>query len=179
MKITKLSLIACVALASLSTASFAQPLEEAIKGIDVSGMLRYRYTDNRAARTRQPRVLHPVDHRHRQRRQRQGKAAPDRRQVRTAQVIVHKFVTAALNRSHGYAYSNKTAGISSLPAVFLCCQLYTNAIFTYPRRHPYIRTPSFHVPTTWRCAISSGRVLVISASSRTMSARLPGESEPL
>ncbi|WP_279144998.1 major outer membrane protein [Helicobacter pullorum] len=47
MKITKLSLIACVALASLSTASFAQPLEEAIKGIDVSGMLRYRYTDNR------------------------------------------------------------------------------------------------------------------------------------
>lgn len=47
MKITKLSLIACVALASLSTASFAQPLEEAIKGIDVNGMLRYRYTDNR------------------------------------------------------------------------------------------------------------------------------------
>lgn len=47
MKITKLSLIACVTLASLSTASFAQPLEEAIKGIDVSGMLRYRYTDNR------------------------------------------------------------------------------------------------------------------------------------
>ena len=47
MKITKLSLIACVALASLSTASFAQHLEEAIKGIDVSRMLRYRYTDNR------------------------------------------------------------------------------------------------------------------------------------
>lgn len=47
MKITKLSLATCIALGSLSTASFAQPLEEAIKGIDVSGMLRYRYTDNR------------------------------------------------------------------------------------------------------------------------------------
>ncbi|MCL9819328.1 major outer membrane protein [Helicobacter colisuis] len=47
MKMTKISLAACIALGSLSTASFAQPLEEAIKGIDVSGMLRYRYTDNR------------------------------------------------------------------------------------------------------------------------------------
>ncbi|MCI7766160.1 major outer membrane protein [Helicobacter sp.] len=47
MKMTKISLAACIALGSLSTASFAQPLEEAIKGIDVSGMLRYRYTDDR------------------------------------------------------------------------------------------------------------------------------------
>lgn len=47
MKFIKLSLAASVALGALSTASFAQPLEEAIKGIDVSGYLRYRYTDDR------------------------------------------------------------------------------------------------------------------------------------
>lgn len=47
MKFIKLSLATCVALAGLSTISSAQPLEEAIKGIDVSGMLRYRYTDDR------------------------------------------------------------------------------------------------------------------------------------
>ncbi len=47
MNFIKLSLATCVALAGLSTISSAQPLEEAIKGIDVSGMLRYRYTDDR------------------------------------------------------------------------------------------------------------------------------------
>ncbi|MDE5602737.1 MAG: major outer membrane protein [Helicobacter sp.] len=47
MKFIKLSLATCVALSALSTMSSAQPLEEAIKGIDVSGMLRYRYTDDR------------------------------------------------------------------------------------------------------------------------------------
>lgn len=47
MKFIKLSLATCVALSTLSTMSSAQPLEEAIKGIDVSGMLRYRYTDDR------------------------------------------------------------------------------------------------------------------------------------
>lgn len=47
MKFLKLSLAASVALGALSTASFAQPLEEAIKGVDVSGYLRYRYTDDR------------------------------------------------------------------------------------------------------------------------------------
>lgn len=47
MKLAKISLAAAVALGALSTASFAQPLEEAIKGVDVSGMLRYRYTDDR------------------------------------------------------------------------------------------------------------------------------------
>lgn len=47
MKILKLSLVASLALGALSTASFAQPLEEAIKGIDVSGYLRYRYNDDR------------------------------------------------------------------------------------------------------------------------------------
>ncbi|MCI7047784.1 major outer membrane protein [Helicobacter sp.] len=47
MKFIKLSLAASVALGALSTASFAQPLEEAIKGIDVSGYLRYRYNDDR------------------------------------------------------------------------------------------------------------------------------------
>lgn len=47
MKFLKLSLAASVALGALSTASFAQPLEEAIKGIDVSGYLRYRYNDDR------------------------------------------------------------------------------------------------------------------------------------
>ncbi|CAM2928898.1 major outer membrane protein [Helicobacter burdigaliensis] len=47
MKFLKLSLAASVALGAFSTASFAQPLEEAIKGIDVSGYLRYRYNDDR------------------------------------------------------------------------------------------------------------------------------------
>lgn len=47
MKFLKLSLAASVALGAFSTASFAQPLEEAIKGVDVKGFLRYRYTDDR------------------------------------------------------------------------------------------------------------------------------------
>lgn len=47
MKFLKLSLVASLALGTLSTASFAQPLEEAIKGVDVSGYLRYRYQDDR------------------------------------------------------------------------------------------------------------------------------------
>lgn len=47
MKLLKLSLVASLALGALSTASFAQPLEEAIKGVDVSGYLRYRYNDDR------------------------------------------------------------------------------------------------------------------------------------
>ncbi len=47
MKILKLSLAASMALGALSTAGFAQPLEEAIRGIDVSGYLRYRYNDDR------------------------------------------------------------------------------------------------------------------------------------
>lgn len=47
MKFLKLSLAASVALGAFSTASFAQPLEEAIRGIDVSGYLRYRYNDDR------------------------------------------------------------------------------------------------------------------------------------
>lgn len=47
MKFLKLSLAASVALGAFSTASFAQPLEEAIKGVDVSGFLRYRYNDDR------------------------------------------------------------------------------------------------------------------------------------
>ncbi len=51
MKLAKISLAAAVALGALSTVSFAQPLEEAIKGVDVSGMLRYRYTDDRFKNT--------------------------------------------------------------------------------------------------------------------------------
>ena len=47
MKFLKLSLAASVALGAFSTASFAQPLEDAIKGIEVSGYLRYRYNDDR------------------------------------------------------------------------------------------------------------------------------------
>ena len=43
-KFAKISLVAAVAVAGLTTAN-AQPLEEAIKGVDVSGMLRYRYDD--------------------------------------------------------------------------------------------------------------------------------------
>ena len=43
-KIVKMSLVAAVAVAGL-TAANAQPLEEAIKGVDVSGTVVYRYND--------------------------------------------------------------------------------------------------------------------------------------
>lgn len=45
-KIAKLSLVAAVAVAGLTTAN-AQPLEEAIKNVDVSGSVVYRYNDYR------------------------------------------------------------------------------------------------------------------------------------
>ncbi len=41
-KFTKLSLVAAVAVAGLSSAN-AKPLEEAIKDVDVSGTVTYRY----------------------------------------------------------------------------------------------------------------------------------------
>jgi predicted porin len=44
-KMIKMSLIAAVAVTSMTSVASAQPLEEAIKGVDVSGMLRYRYDD--------------------------------------------------------------------------------------------------------------------------------------
>jgi hypothetical protein len=47
-KFAKISLVAAVAVAGLTTAN-AQPLEEAIKGVDVSGMMRYRYEATDAA----------------------------------------------------------------------------------------------------------------------------------
>ena len=47
MKLLKVSLAASIALGALSTASFAQPLEDAIRGVDVSGYLRYRFNDDR------------------------------------------------------------------------------------------------------------------------------------
>lgn len=47
MKFLKLSLVASVALGACVSTSFAAPLEEAIKGVDVSGYLRYRYQDDR------------------------------------------------------------------------------------------------------------------------------------
>ena len=43
-KIAKLSLVAAVAVAGFTTAN-AQPLEEAIKNVDVSGSVVYRYND--------------------------------------------------------------------------------------------------------------------------------------
>ena len=43
-KISKISLVAAVAVAGFSTAN-AQPLEEAIKGVDVSGSVVYRYNN--------------------------------------------------------------------------------------------------------------------------------------
>ena len=43
-KIAKISLVAAVAVAGLTTAN-AQPLEEAIKNVDVSGSVVYRYND--------------------------------------------------------------------------------------------------------------------------------------
>ncbi|WP_298495554.1 major outer membrane protein [Helicobacter sp. UBA3407] len=47
MKFVKLSLAACVAVCGIASTASAQDLEEAIKGVDVSGMLRYRYRDDR------------------------------------------------------------------------------------------------------------------------------------
>ncbi|WP_164970264.1 major outer membrane protein [Halarcobacter ebronensis] len=44
-KFVKMSLVAAVAVTGLSTTSFAQPLEEAIKNVDVSGTVVYRYND--------------------------------------------------------------------------------------------------------------------------------------
>jgi len=44
-KIAKLSLVAAVAVAGLTTTSSAASLEEAIKGVDVSGQFRYRFQD--------------------------------------------------------------------------------------------------------------------------------------
>lgn len=44
-KIAKLSLVAAVAVAGLSTSSSAASLEEAIKGVDISGKVRYRMED--------------------------------------------------------------------------------------------------------------------------------------
>jgi len=44
MKFAKLSLVAAVAVAGFTTAN-AQPLEEAIKNVDVSGSAVYRYND--------------------------------------------------------------------------------------------------------------------------------------
>ncbi|XQC04598.1 major outer membrane protein [Arcobacter cryaerophilus gv. pseudocryaerophilus] len=43
-KISKISLVAAVAVAGFSTAN-AQPLEEAIKNVDVSGSVVYRYNN--------------------------------------------------------------------------------------------------------------------------------------
>ena len=44
MKLVKLSLVAALAAGALATSASAMPLKEAIKGVDVSGMTRIRYT---------------------------------------------------------------------------------------------------------------------------------------
>jgi hypothetical protein len=44
-KMIKMSLVAAVAVAGLTTTASAQNLEDAIKGVDVSGMMRYRYDE--------------------------------------------------------------------------------------------------------------------------------------
>lgn len=45
MKLAKLSLAAIVAVGTMTSFASATPLEEAIKGVDVSGMIRYRFYD--------------------------------------------------------------------------------------------------------------------------------------
>ena len=47
----KMSLIAAVAVTGLTSTVSAQPLEDAIKGVDFSGNLRYRYTNGEATST--------------------------------------------------------------------------------------------------------------------------------
>ncbi len=49
-KFVKLSLVAAVAVAGLTTAN-AKPLEEAIKGVDVSGTVAYQYNDRSSDNT--------------------------------------------------------------------------------------------------------------------------------
>jgi hypothetical protein len=46
MKFTKLSLAAIIAVGALGSFASAAPIEEAIKGVDVSGLVRYRYEYN-------------------------------------------------------------------------------------------------------------------------------------
>ncbi len=46
MKLAKLSLAAIVAVGAMSTFASASQLEEAIKGVEISGSLRYRFTNN-------------------------------------------------------------------------------------------------------------------------------------
>ena len=46
MKLTKVSLVALVALGAFSSVASATPLEEAIKNVDLSGFARYRYTND-------------------------------------------------------------------------------------------------------------------------------------
>ena len=46
-KMIKMSLIAAVAVTGMTSTVCAQPLEDAIKGVDVSGQLRYRYDDKK------------------------------------------------------------------------------------------------------------------------------------
>jgi hypothetical protein len=50
MKLSKLSLAAIVALGALTTTASATPLEEAIKGVDLSGFIRYRFYEEDGAR---------------------------------------------------------------------------------------------------------------------------------
>ncbi|PIF03655.1 MAG: hypothetical protein CSA86_05045 [Arcobacter sp.] len=46
-KMIKMSLVAAVAVAGLSSTASAVSLEESIKGVDISGMVRYRFTDSK------------------------------------------------------------------------------------------------------------------------------------
>ena len=46
MKLVKLSLVAAMATGIMATTASATPLEEAIKDVDVGGMLRVRYTND-------------------------------------------------------------------------------------------------------------------------------------
>ncbi len=46
MKLAKLSLAAIVAVGAMSTFASASQLEEAIKGVEINGYVRYRFTDN-------------------------------------------------------------------------------------------------------------------------------------
>jgi hypothetical protein len=50
-KMIKMSLIAAVAVTSMTSVASAQNLEDAIKGVDFSGNLRYRYTNGEATTT--------------------------------------------------------------------------------------------------------------------------------
>jgi hypothetical protein len=87
-KLVKMSLVAAVAVAGLNVSASAGSLEEAIKGVDVSGSIAYRYDDRTTTATG---VVDPVD----------GRKANRYKLVTKVKVPVNDTVTANLTFAAG------------------------------------------------------------------------------